>query len=149
MNESTQELINKITDDKHRQFLELYPKFMEITKVAEAMNLNRHTIHMWLQRDEHLSNTFAALKKNIEAEVLESHLKNIRNIAFDPKIPPQTRILASIFETKALDARYKDRVDQNIIVGDIIFKTSMPPVGEKIALPVIEGECKELKEGEK
>ena len=44
-----------------------------------------------------------------------------------PVVPPQSRLLGSFFELKALDDRYKDKTpDRNINIGEIIVHSSIP-----------------------
>ena len=87
-----------------------------------------------------LSHAFVLLKKDLEQHILEKHLNNIREIAFDTAVPPQTRAICSFFEIKPLDNRYRDRPSPSVYAeGDIIFQTNMP--GE-----VIEGDYTEVKQ---
>ena len=138
---TTQDLISLVTEDKHREFLDLYPKCKcMISETAKAMGINRGTVFYWLNRDDALLNAFNSLKKDLEQHMIEKHLNNIHEITFDTNTPPQTRLLGSFFELKALDSRYKDRQAPSVYAeGDIIFQTNMP--GE-----VIEGDYTEIKQ---
>ena len=135
------ELIANIKDEKKRKFLELYPKSRRITATAGAMGMDRRNIHYWLNRDNAFSDAFHALKNELDRERIEDYLANIHEIAFDPSVPPQSRLLGSFFELKALDDRYKDKApDRNINIGEIIVHSAIP----RPKYPEIEGEYEEM-----
>jgi len=135
---TTQDLIDKVTNDKQKLFLENYHKFMRNKWTAEAIGVDESTVYRWMQRGGVFLQAIQALKKELEPVMIDRHLENIHDITFDVKTPPQTRLLGSFFELKALDSRYKDKVLPDINVsGDIIFRSSMPD-------DTIEGEYKEV-----
>lgn len=133
------EKIDKLNNEKYKTFLELYPKTRMISKTADAMGIDRRTVHHWLNKDSEFNDAFLLLKKELEIDLLERHLSDIEDIAFDTKTPPQTRALVHMFKIKKLDPSYRDKVMPDInISGDIIFKSSMPGMiveGEVIDAP--------------
>ena len=143
---TTTELIARVTnEDKHR-FLENYPKCnMRTNKTAEAIGKNESTIYYWMHEDNDFLQAFQALKKELETLMLNKYLENIREIAFDQLVPPQTRLLASFFEVKKLDPAYRDRQEgTKVFTGDIVIECNIPDSETPPDIPFIEGEYKEL-----
>ena len=146
---TTTQLIDKVTNDKYKRFLELYPDTRMITKTAAAIGVTKQTVHNWLNKDSDFLDCFDHLKKELDRELLERHLENIREIVFDKETPPQTRLLGSFFEVKKLNPEYRDRQDPGIqIKGDIQVILNIPEPKYETPPDYIEGEAKELKEGD-
>ena len=56
-------------------------------------------------------------------------------------VPPQSRLLGSFFELKALDDRYKDKLPaSNVNIGEIIVHSAIP----RPKYETIEGEYEEI-----
>ena len=141
---SESELLNgieKFANIKHakkRLFLEKYTTFGDISHTAEATGVHRTTVHHWLNNDVDFETVFGTVRKVAESELLERHLKNIRDIAFDPNVKDGNRLIASFFEVKKLDPTYRDRQIPSISIGDIRV-ISLVPRPE-----YIEGEYEEI-----
>ena len=120
-------LIARITHPKKQLFLENFQVFGEVSKAAEATGVCRRTAYVWLSNDENFSTAFETVKKVAEKELLEKHLKNIREIAFDPTVKSGTRLLGSFFEVKKLDPSYRDRVSvDSHVIREIIVHSAIP-----------------------
>ena len=135
------ELIAGIKGEKKRLFLENYHKCNFRTKyTAQAIGVDESTVYNWMKNDPAFAQAFQVLKKELDAMLIEDYLANIREIAFDKNTPPQSRLLGSFFELKALDARYRDRApDRNVNIREIVVHSAIPwPV-----YPEIEGEYTE------
>ena len=137
------ELISLVTETKQRQFLDNYEKCnRRITKTADAIGVNESTVHYWQNHSDVFAQAFQALKKELDYTRIEDYLDNIKQIAFDPKVPPQSRLLGSFFELKALDPKYKDRQDIPQVATQIVIHTNIPEPEYK----TIEGEYTETKD---
>ena len=147
---TTPQLIEKVTEEKQVAFLENYHKCNgRATKTAEAIGIDESTVYYWVNHNDTFARAFQALKKEIDSNLLEKHLANIRDIAFDKETPPQTRLLGSFFEVKKLNPEYRDRQDLGIqIKGDIQVILNIPEPKYETPPDYIEGEAKELKEGD-
>jgi len=120
-------VIARITHPKKRLFLDNFQVFGEVSKAAEATGVCRRTAYVWLSNDEVFSTAFEAVKKVAERELLEKHLKNIREIAFDPEVKPGARLVASFFEVKKLDPSYRDRLAaNNTFIREIVVHSAIP-----------------------
>jgi len=135
------ELIRDIKHDKQRAFLETYHKCnMRTNHTAQAVGVNESTIYGWIKSDVIFRQAFQVLKSELEAVMIDKYLDNIRSITFDKNVPPQSRLLGSFFELKALDPKYKDRQDTGPQVAtQIVIHTSIPEPEYK----TIEGEYTE------
>ena len=145
---SYEQLLAKITHPKQRAFLENYHKFGEITATANAVGTSRFAVWHWQQNGGELfKNAFNALKKEYDAHLLLQHERNLDNIAFDPEAASQSRVLASIFITKALAPdKYREKVATIPFTGNIKLELSVPRPNYGI-IDVAPPTVKQLKEG--
>ena len=121
------ELIQAVTDTKQAKFLELYPHSRMISKTAEGMGIGRSTVFAWLNQDAVFRDALDALKRELDAQLIETYEKNIFDIALDTDVPPQSRILGSIFMLKGLvPSKYRDNVQPGISVGTINVTLGVP-----------------------
>lgn len=134
---NTLDLISKITNEKKLRFLELYPKCnCMLTKTAEAMGVSWQSVYYWINTDSMFSEAFEGLKKDLELKQEEYYVNKINSIVDSDKTPPQTQLLGSFFMLKALNPRYKDKVQDINVSGDIIVQSSIPrPVVEAVDKP--------------
>jgi len=139
---TSNELIKAITHPKQLEFLDNYAKCnRRITKTAEAIGITEDAVHRWQRNDAVFRDSFLALKKELDTLRLEDYLDNIKEIAFDKSVPPQSRLLASFFEVKKLDPKYRDnQPNQGHIIGEIIVKTAVP----RPEYDTVEGEYEEV-----
>jgi len=115
-----------------QKFLDNYPTFGYISKTCDAIAVSKDSIWMWLRRDKEFSSKFNVIKKDMEVELLARHEKNLHDIAFDTNIPPQTRVLSSIFMTKALDPnKYREKPNVIPLSGEITVKLAVPPYADE------------------
>jgi hypothetical protein len=121
-----------MTHSKKGTFLENYPKFCQVRETCAAIGLGKSTFYRWLKEDCDFQDKWDVLKKEIDQELLERHEKNIDDIAFDPNVPPQTRLLGSFFKA--------------INVGNVIIQLNIPDYDDSIdgEYKEINGEVKEL-----
>jgi len=132
-----------ITHPKKLAFLENYPKFQSITATAEAIGISRHIVHRWLNKDDPQGSgdvifisEFNRIKKEIEAELIEKHEKNIDNVAFGDKTPAQSRIFGSLVRLRAIaPEKYRERPPETRLIGDIVVKLAVPPYTDNPVLP--------------
>lgn len=139
---TSDELIACITDDKKRLFLETYHRCnLRTNHTAKAVGVNESTVYRWIQSDVLFSQAFQVLKKELEAVMLDKHLDNLREIAFDKHAPAQTRAMIGFFEVKKLDTAYRDKQEGNQInIREIIVHSAIPWP----EYPEIEGEYTEV-----
>jgi hypothetical protein len=135
-----------MTHSKKGTFLENYPKFCQVRETCAAIGLGKSTFYRWLKEDCDFQDKWDVLKKEIDQELLERHEKNIDDIAFDPNVPPQTRLLGSFFKAKKLDPSYRDSYTQKVNVGNVIIQLNIPDYDDSIdgEYKEINGEVKEL-----
>ena len=145
-------IVSKITHPKKLAFLQNYPKFQSITATAEAIGIHRDTVHRWLNKDDPQGSgdvifisEFNRIKKEIEAELIEKHEKNIDNVAFGDKTPAQSRIFGSLVRLRAIaPEKYRERPPETRLIGDIVVKLAVPPYTDN---PILPPPAKQLKEG--
>lgn len=127
-----EELLAKITDDKQLQFLENYHMFGRITSTAEAIGVTRQTVWNWQQNEgKAFLVAFDSLKKQYDTDLLLRHERNIDDIAFDKEASDKSRVLASIFITKALaPSKYREAVQAIPFTGTIKVELSVPRPGQ-------------------
>jgi hypothetical protein len=137
-----------MTHIKKKVFLENYSKFCQVRETCAAIGLGKSTFYRWLKEDKVFQDAWYALKKEIEQELLERHEKNIDDIAFNPNVPPQTRLLGSFFKAKKLDPSYRDSYTQKVNVGNVVIQLNIPDYDDSLMEKgnIIDGEVKELDE---
>ena len=134
----------KITHPKKLAFLQNYPKFGISKLTAKAIGIGESTVRAWNRDDKVFFNAFNALKKEIEAELIELHERNIDEVAFGEKTPAQSRIFGSLVRLRAIAPdKYRGKVSDTRLIGDITVKLNIPRPGFK-ELPEAK---KQLKEG--
>jgi hypothetical protein len=135
-----------VTHSKKQVFLENYSKFCQVRETCAAIGLGKSTFYRWLKEDDAFRGKWDTLKKEVEQELLERHEKNIDDIAFDPNVPPQTRLLGSFFKAKKLDPSYRDSYTQKVSLGNVIIQLNIPDYDDSLREVgnVIDGEVKEL-----
>jgi hypothetical protein len=117
-----------------------------VRETCAAIGLGKSTFYRWLKEDDAFRDKWDALKKEIELDLLERHEKSIDDIAFDPNVPPQTRLLGSFFKAKKLDPSYRDSYTQRVNVGNVVIQLNIPDYDDSIEgeYREIDGEVKEL-----
>ena len=108
------------------KFLAEYPNNTSITATAKAIGVGRRTVYDWINRDELFARTFAQLKKEIDALLIEKHEQNIDELAFSEKTKDQSRIFASLVRLRALaPEKYREKHEAQLI-GEIVVKSEIP-----------------------
>lgn len=146
--ETLEQLMAQITDEKKLAFLEQYPRFNTTVGACEAVGISEHTPYNWRDRDGAFSTAFTALKKRITQRLIEEHEKNIDDVAFDHDTPAQSRIFGSLVKLRAYDPdRYREKsVTETKLTGNITVKMAIPrPTDPQITVeePIQIGEKKE------
>lgn len=126
--ETLEELKAKITHPDKLAYLEQYPKFKRVMKTAQAVGVSDSTIRVWRREDETFNTAFHALKKEIKADLIAIHEKNIHDIATDKITPPQSRIFGSlvILRAEAPDKYREKSVTETKLTGNITVKMAIP-----------------------
>lgn len=125
--DSEESPLKGITHPKKRKFLENFQEFGNISNTSDASGVGRTTVHYWINNDAVFLAAFDKVKDVTNQALLDKHLTNIRNIAFDPKEKSGIRLLGSFFEVKKLDPTYRERqVVDHRIIGDIIIHSAVP-----------------------
>lgn len=136
-------LIASIEHPKKRLFLENFEIFGTVSKAAEVSGISRRSAYCWLNSDDVFSTAFEGVKRISEQALLEKHLGNIRDIAFNPEVKPGARLIASFFEVKKLDPSYRERMmPGGINIGEIVVHSAIP----RPNYDDIEGEYSEVPE---
>lgn len=140
-----------ITHPKKLTFLENYPKFKTTKATTEAIGIREATPYDWIKTDEVFAVAFAALKKEIEAHLIELHEANIDDIALNIKTPPQSRIFGSLVRLRAAwPEKYRENAPESKFVGEITIKMAIPEYDDSLRLvekPIISIE-KEVSNGQ-
>ena len=127
------ELLPLITHENKRAFLLNYPKFRVAKHTCDAIGIDDSTFRLWRLRDKLFSHAFHALKKEIQADLIELHEKNIDEVAFDPKTKDQSRIFGSLVRLRAeAPEKYREKVEGTKVIGDITVKLAMPSYTEML-----------------
>lgn len=136
----------QITHPKKLAFLENYPRFKTITETAEAIGVSRAGVYKWLNEDDIFVSKVDALKKEIEAQLIEKHEQNIDDVAFGEKTPAQSRIFGSLVRLRAIAPdKYREKPPETRLVGDIVVKLAVPAYTDNPVM--LEEPKKQLKEG--
>ena len=128
-------LISQIKHPKKLAFLENYPKFRVTKDTAIAIGTSDSTVRNWYA-DKHFKDALDALKKDIEAHLIEIHEQNIDNVAFSKDTPAQSRIFGSLVRLRAIAPdKYRERpLIDKAIIGDITVKLATPPYNDEVKL---------------
>jgi hypothetical protein len=106
---------------------------MTTKQTAEAIGVHEFTPYDWQTRSETYRHAFLALKKKIDNERLERLEKELEKRALGGE-SKQSDILL-MFNLKALDPKYRDRVPTMPFEGTIKVELSVPrPPGDIEAL---------------
>lgn len=129
-------LISQIKHPKKLAFLEVYPTKCVSKHTAEAIGITEWTHYNWLRKDTVYNTAFTALKKEIEAHLIEIHEQNIDNVAFSKDTPAQSRIFGSLVRLRAIAPdKYRERpLIDKAIIGDITVKLATPPYNDEVKL---------------
>ena len=137
-----------ITHPKKLAFLQNYPKFGISKLTAKAIGIGESTVRAWNRDDKVFFNAFNALKKEIEAELIELHERNIDNVAFGEKTPAQSRIFGSLVRLRAIaPEKYRERQPETRLIGDITVKLAVPAYTDNPVLPPPKQLPAKIKEG--
>ena len=119
MGQAWEKLLASMRHPKKREFLQKYLETGRLCKSAKAVGSHRYSIVRWRKADEAFDRAINLITDIAEKSRLERHEIDIDAMAFDPKIPAQTRALCHFFVMKALDSRYKDRVTEQPVTKEI------------------------------
>ena len=137
------------TEENKAAFLSEYPKYAQITETARILDIDRGTVHSWINKDEAFAEQFNALKKDIDRQEAEFYVRTIREVVSDKETPAQSRLLGSFFMLKGLEPdKWREKTQPVLQVGDIRVTMAIPPYDDEMQLnqqgQVIEGEAVEL-----
>lgn len=126
--ETLEELKAKITNEKKLAFLEQYPRFRILNATADAIGVAKSTVGLWGRSDGVFSSAYSLLKKEVTADLIARHEKNIDDVAFDTRTPAQSRIFGSLVKLRAYDPdRYREKsVTETKLTGNITVKMAIP-----------------------
>lgn len=140
-----EELLALVTNLEKRTYLDLLSKLHYNSKATQAMSIAESTPYGWMMRDKVFNEAYEATKREDNLRWLDLHLNNIREIAFDKSVPPQSRLLGSIFETKKLDPSYRDNPPEYLTqVGSMVVHLNVP---DRDYLPAPTITVKQITEG--
>ena len=119
-----------ITARNKQAFLDNYPIYKTFYATAPHIGVSDSAITLWCNTDDDFNGKVAEIKKQIEKQDLERAEAELKDRIYDH--PTKMSDVLLMFYLKSLDPRYRDRVPETRVVGDITVKLAMPSYREDL-----------------